>query len=172
MPVSLFACMATRQVSWRHSSSFAQGVYLDLGKRCNNFLGTARSCGLPWGARGGQAAIQIGSTRAKISCLIARPQDVIQISNQDPLSWHCSVGTQEQRGAQKELGKPYNHYAFLTLLDLRCQETLGLCHTLQGLNLGERNLGGARGYNNYTFDAYILVREHTINLDSLFWRCS
>ena len=49
MPVSLFVCMKTRQVSWRHSSSFAQGALSRSGlpDRCT-FLGTARNCGLPW----------------------------------------------------------------------------------------------------------------------------
>lgn len=43
----------------------------------------------------------------KISCLIARPRHVIQISNRDPLSWHCSVGLQERCPDLVELGKAY-----------------------------------------------------------------
>ena len=116
MPASLFVCMKTRQVSWRHPSSFAQGLCLDLGKRLGDtFLGTAPSCGLPWSAHARRSARKIShrndripSTRAEnISYLIARPRHVIQISNQAPLSWHCSVGLQERRGDLVELGKPY-----------------------------------------------------------------
>jgi hypothetical protein len=56
MPVSLFVCMKTRQVSWRHSSSFAQGALSRSGlSDGNTFLGTAPNCGLPWKhTRGGQ----------------------------------------------------------------------------------------------------------------------
>ena len=43
----------------------------------------------------------------KISCLIARPRHVIQISKRDPLSWHCSVGLQERCPDLVELGKAY-----------------------------------------------------------------
>ena len=42
-----------------------------------------------------------------ISCLIARPRHVIQISNRAPLSWHCSVGVQERCPDLVELGKAY-----------------------------------------------------------------
>ena len=56
MPASLFVCMKTRQVSWRHSSSFAQGLCLDLGKRWATLsLERRRAVACPGvHARGGQ----------------------------------------------------------------------------------------------------------------------
>ena len=51
MPASLFVCMKKRRVSWRHSSSFAQGLCSIWASDCSTFLGTAPSCGLPWCTR-------------------------------------------------------------------------------------------------------------------------
>lgn len=69
MPVSLFVCMKTRQVSWRHSSSFAQGLSLDLRARWQHFSWNRPVLWLaPVHKRGGQrarSAIKIPSTRAK-----------------------------------------------------------------------------------------------------------
>jgi len=70
MPVSLFVCMKTRQVSWRQSSSFAQGLCLDLGRRLQHFSWNGAELWLALvHTRGGQrvrSAVQIPSTRAKI----------------------------------------------------------------------------------------------------------
>lgn len=115
MPVSLFVCMKTRQVSWRHSSSFAQGLCLDLGKRWETLswngaeLWLALVCTREAVSEDDQPSkrrIPLNQGK-KISCSIARPRHVIPISNQAPLSWHCCVGLQERRGDLVELGKAY-----------------------------------------------------------------
>jgi hypothetical protein len=73
------------------------GVCLDLAKRSNNFLGNGVELWLTLGpGHRGSSRMSLGRARARFSrCLIALPRDVVQISNHDPLSWHCSVGNQE-----------------------------------------------------------------------------
>jgi hypothetical protein len=75
------------------------------------FLEPPRAVACP-GAQARRSASEISHQNPlnqgkKISCSIARPRHVIQISNQDPLSWHCCVGMQERGPDLVELGEAY-----------------------------------------------------------------
>lgn len=56
MPVSLFVCMKTRQVSWRHSSSFAQGGFVSIW--------SARSLPFSWNGAGLWLALERSTSEA------------------------------------------------------------------------------------------------------------